>query len=102
MNFEHSERTQQLMKQVQGFMDAHVLPHLHTYEEQVAAAQWPVPQIIEELKVKARAAGLWNLFMPPWHGAEHVDETFVFEGPGLSNSEYAPLAEEMGKVVWAP
>jgi acyl-CoA dehydrogenase len=102
MNFEHSARTQQLMQQVQRFMDEHVLPNLQTYEEQAAVPQWPLPRIIEDLKVKARAQGLWNLFMPPWHGAEHVDETFKFDGPGLSNLEYAPLAEIMGRVVWAP
>jgi acyl-CoA dehydrogenase len=102
MNFEHSGRTRELMSKVQAFMDENVWPNLRTYEEQAAATQWPVPQILEELKGKARAEGLWNLFMPPWHGAEHVDETFKFEGPGLTNLEYAPLAEIMGRLIWAP
>jgi acyl-CoA dehydrogenase len=102
MNFEHSSRTRELMAKLQGFMDQYVLPSQQLYKEQEAGARWPVPQIVEDLKVKARAQGLWNLFMPPWHGAEHVDETFVFDGPGLTNLEYAPLAEIMGRVIWAP
>jgi acyl-CoA dehydrogenase len=104
VNFDSSARTQELLGQVRAFMQRHVWPNVRTYEEQERGMgrDWAVPAIIEELKVYARNAGLWNLFMPPWHGAEHVDESFVFEAPGLSNVEYAPLAEEMGKVVWAP
>ena len=103
MNFEYTERTKQLMAQLTSFMDRHIWPNVKTYDEQCSnLAEWPVPPIVEELKVKARAEGLWNLFMPPWHGAEHVDETFKFESPGLPNLEYAPLAEVMGRVVWAP
>lgn len=104
MNFDFSPRTQDLLVRLRDFMQRHIWPNVHTYEQQerAAATSGCAPQIIEELKPHARAAGLWNLFMPPWHGAEHVDETFVFDGPGLSNSEYAPIAEEMGKVVWAP
>ncbi|HEX5648473.1 MAG TPA: acyl-CoA dehydrogenase family protein [Steroidobacteraceae bacterium] len=101
MNFDYSERTQQLMRHVQDFMDRHVYPNLGTYEEQTSEG-WPLPRIVEDLKVRARTEGLWNLFMPPWHGAEHVDETFKFECPGLTNVEYAPLAEVMGRVAWAP
>ncbi|HEX6571748.1 MAG TPA: acyl-CoA dehydrogenase family protein [Steroidobacteraceae bacterium] len=101
MNFDYSERTQQLMRHLQDFMDRRVYPHLRTYEEQTAEG-WPLPRIVEDLKVQARAEGLWNLFMPPWHGAEHVDETFQFQCPGLTNVEYAPLAEIMGRVAWAP
>jgi acyl-CoA dehydrogenase len=101
MDFAYSERTRELMARLQAFMQEHVHPNEHAYEEQTRAG-WPVTQVMEDLKVKARAAGLWNLFMPPWHGAEHVDETFQFESPGLSNLEYAPLAEIMGRVVWAP
>jgi acyl-CoA dehydrogenase len=103
MNFEYSERTKQLMARVQSFMDRHVWPNLRTYEEQCAASvDWPLPAIVEELKIAARSEGLWNLFMPPWHGADHVDHSFEFESPKLSNLEYAPLAEIMGRVVWAP
>jgi len=104
MDFEYSGRTKELLGRLRESMARHVWPNLRTYAEQesAGAASWSVPPIIEELKARAREAGLWNLFMPPWHGAEHVDETFVFDGPGLSNLEYAPLAEEMGKVIWAP
>jgi len=104
LNFDFSPRTLELLSRVRAFMQRHVWPNVRTYEEQErdTGKGWPVPAIIEELKVQARGAGLWNLFMPPWHGAEHVDESFVFDTPGLSNLEYAPLAEEMGKVVWAP
>jgi acyl-CoA dehydrogenase len=104
VNFDFSPRTHELLGRVREFMQRHVWPNVRAYEEQERETDegWPVPAIIEELKVQARGAGLWNLFMPPWHGAEHVDESFVFDAPGLSNLEYAPLAEEMGKVVWAP
>lgn len=103
MNFEYSDRTKALLAELQAFMDAHIVPHCATYAAQEdGPADWPVVPIVEELKVKAKAAGLWNLFMPPWHGAEHVDDTFKFECPGLTNLEYAPLAEMMGRVVWAP
>ena len=85
MSFEYTERTKQLMAQLTAFMARHIWPNVKTYDEQCAnLAEWPVPPIVEELKVKARAEGLWNLFMPPWHGAEHVDETFKFESPGLA------------------
>jgi acyl-CoA dehydrogenase len=103
MIFEHSERTKDLMAQVQAFMQRHVLPNVALYEEQCNnGGQWPLPPIMEELKARAREQGLWNLFMPPSHGADHVDESFEFDGPYLSNLEYAPLAEIMGRVVWAP
>ena len=101
MNFDYSDRTKQLMAQLQAFMDRHVYPNVHAYDEQTAQS-WQVPPFMDDLKAKARAEGLWNLFMPPWHGAEHVDDTFVFECPGLGNLEYAPLAEVMGRVAWAP
>ena len=100
MNFDYTDRTKALMRQLQSFMDQHVYPNVKAYEHQTAEG-WPVPPIVEELKVKAKAEGLWNLFMPPWHGAEHVDETFEFEAPWLSNAEYAPLAEVMGRVTWS-
>jgi len=100
MNFEYSERTREFMKQLRAFMDLHIYPNVARYEEETAHG-WPTPGFVEELKREARAARLWNLFMPPWHGAEHVDESFHFEGPGLTNLEYAPLAEIMGRVGWA-
>ncbi len=57
--------------------------------------------VIEEMKEKANAAGLWNFFMPPHSGQTHVDDSFEFEGTQLNNLEYALCAEEMGKVSWA-
>jgi acyl-CoA dehydrogenase len=57
--------------------------------------------IIEELKPEAKAAGLWNLFMPPGQALRHVDETFQFEGTQLTNLEYALCAEEMGRILWS-
>src|SRR5690606_5283726 len=77
---------------VLAFMDEHIYPNQSTYHEQMAAADTPhhQPQILEDLKAKARDAGLWNLF--------HPDPQW---GPGLKNAEYAPLAEIMGRVTWA-
>jgi acyl-CoA dehydrogenase len=105
VDFDFSPRSSpELLVRLRAFMQQHIWPNVPVYQQQerAAAANGSAPPLIDELKEHARAAGLWNLFMPPWHGAEHVDETFVFDGPGLSNSQYAPLAEEMGRVVWAP
>lgn len=103
MNFDHSERTRELIAQLQSFMNRNIYPNLEVYQRQVAeGGPWPIPPLMEELKAKAKEEGLWNLFMPPSHGAEHVDDTFHFEGPNLANLEYAPLAEIMGRVVWSP
>jgi acyl-CoA dehydrogenase len=102
MNFEHSAETQHWIDRVTAFMDAHVYPAVPTYKAQDAeGSRWKVLPIVEELKGKAKAAGLWNMFMPPSHGAEHLDDTFEFEGPGLSNVTYAALAEIMGRVGFA-
>jgi acyl-CoA dehydrogenase len=92
MNFEHSEKVSGLIQQVRGFVEEHILPNESTHTAQVAADRWNTPPIVEELKVKARAAGLWNLFLPVEHGKYSA---------GLTNLEYAPLAEEMGRVTWA-
>jgi acyl-CoA dehydrogenase len=92
MNFEHSEKVSGLIKQVRGFVEEHILPNESTHTAQLAADRWNTPPIVEELKVKAREAGLWNLFLPVEHGKY---------SPGLTNLEYAPLAEEMGRVTWA-
>jgi acyl-CoA dehydrogenase len=95
MDFDYSPRTKQLQAQVREFMDAHVYPNEQRYHDEIeantrAGKRWtPVP-VIEELKPKARAAGLWNLFLPE---SEY--------GAGLTNQEYAPLAEIMGRVPWA-
>ena len=87
---------------VRAFMNAHVRPRVADYDsEQREGDRWKVLAVIEELKAKARAEGLWNLFMPPSHGAQPVDDSFAFEGPELSNLQYAFCAEEMGRILWA-
>ncbi len=93
MNFEHSEKVLELRERVEAFMDEHVYPNEGTYAEQLAAAddRWTIPQIMDEMKDEARSRGLWNLFMPdPEYGA------------GLSNLEYAPLCEVMGRSPIGP
>ncbi len=95
MDFDYSPRTKELQAKLRAFMDAHVYPNEQRYHDEIeantrAGRRWtPVP-VIEELKPKARAAGLWNLFLPE---SEY--------GAGLTNQEYAPLAEIMGRVPWA-
>jgi len=91
VNFEYSEKVKNLARKVQDFMDAHVYPNEERYEQQVAAKRWAQPAVMEELKAKARVAGLWNLFLPE---SEH--------GAGLTNLEYAPLCELMGRSGIAP
>ena len=91
--FELSDKAKKLQAQLHEFMDAHIYPNEHKHHEQVEQAEnrWaPVP-IVEELKVKAKAAGLWNLFLP--------DSEF---GAGLTNYEYAHLCEVMGRSAMAP
>jgi acyl-CoA dehydrogenase len=92
MNFEHSDKVSGLIQQVRGFVEEYILPNESTHSAQLAADRWSTPPIVEELKAKARAAGLWNLFLPLEHGSYSA---------GLTNLEYAPLAEEMGRVTWA-
>ena len=93
MDFEYSPRVKDLQKRLIAFMEEHIYPNEPKYYAHVHSdKRWePVP-IIEELKPKARAAGLWNLFLPH---SKRVPE-------GLSNLEYAPLCEIMGRVTWAP
>ena len=94
MEFEYNDKTKFALEKLQAFMDAHVYPAEATYHEQMegfGADRWQIPPIIEELKGKARAAGLWNLFLPE---SEH--------GAGFTNLEYAPLCEVMGRVGFAP
>ena len=95
MDFEHTPKVKDLIARVRDFMDRYVYPAEAVYDAEMAAARkagnpWIVVQVVEELKAKAKAAGLWNLFLPESH-----------LGGGLTNLEYAPLAEEMGKVVFA-
>ena len=101
MQFEYSPRCREMLERLRAFMDAHIYPNEARYEEeQQKGERWKVIQLIEELKPKARAAGLWNMFVPPSHGGEPVHH-FHFEGTPLSNLDYAPLAEEMGRVGWS-
>jgi acyl-CoA dehydrogenase len=102
MNFDPSPRCQEWLERVQDFMSKRVEPNADTWHAQThGTPTLPVP-IVDQLKAEARAAGLWNLFMPPAHAGENLEQTFEFESPKLSNLDYAPLAEAMGRVRWAP
>lgn len=101
MDFAYSDKTKALQLRLQDFMDAHVYPAEAAIAQEIAAntaagKRWTPLQTIERLKPLARQAGLWNLFLP-------VDSARAagFAGAGLSNQEYAPLAEIMGRVLWA-
>src|SRR6266571_1219447 len=93
MDFEPSDKVRRLEAQVREFMDREVYPAEPVFERQLAEApsRWQIPPVMEELKGKARAAGLWNLFLP---------ESEL--GAGLTNLEYAPLCEIMGRSAIAP
>jgi len=92
MHFAHSEKVQELQKKLTAFMDEHIYPNEPLYHRQIREGdRWQPVAVIEELKPKARAAGLWNLFLP--------DSEW---GAGLTNLEYAPLCEIMGRVPFAP
>lgn len=88
MDFEHSPKVKDLLARLGAFMAEHVYPNERIYAEEIAAGadRWASPPVMEAMKAKARAAGLWNLFLPD-HGG----------GAGLSNLEYAPLCEVMGR-----
>jgi acyl-CoA dehydrogenase len=102
MYFEHSDRTKEWIGRVSKFMDEHIIPAVPIYEkQQKEGSRWKVIQVVEDLKVKAKKEGLWNFFMPPSSGHAKVDDTFEFEGEQLTNLEYAPLAEIMGRVGFA-
>ena len=92
MDFEYSDKVKQLQKKLAAFMDEHIYPNEKTYYKQIDEGdRWQPTAIIEELKPKARDVGLWNLFLP--------ENPF---GEGLSNLEYAPLCEIMGRSPMAP
>jgi len=92
MDFEYSERTKALQERLAAFMDDHIYPNEGRYYAEIAEGdRWQPLKVLEELKVKAREADLWNLFLPE---SEH--------GAGLSNLEYAPLCEIMGRAPMAP
>ena len=102
MDFTLSERETYFRDRVKAFIDAEIAPRNHEYHQQAHEGErWKVIPVIEEVKQKAKAAGLWNFFMPPHSGQMHVDDTFEFEGTQLTNLEYALCAEEMGKIGWA-
>jgi acyl-CoA dehydrogenase len=102
MDFEHSAETKHWIERVERFMQERIVPAIPAYERQHAEGErWKIIPVVEELKAEARRAGLWNMFMPPSHGAAPVDDTFEFDGPGLTNVAYAPLAEIMGRVSFA-
>ncbi len=92
MEFTYSERARALIEQVSAFMERYVYPNERVYHEQIIASGNPFhhTEIVDELKARARDEGLWNLFLP--------DSAF---GAGLSNLDYAPLAEQMGRAPWA-
>lgn len=90
MNLEPNAKTRDLQKRLLEFMDAHIYPNEQRFEDEVAASRWTPTAVIEELKVKAREADLWNLFLP--------ESEF---GAGLTNLEYAPLSEIMGRSIMA-
>src|SRR5258708_39648319 len=92
MDFEYSNKTKELMARVNAFMAQHVYPNEKKFMDNVAEGDRGQPtEIMEELKAKAKAQKLWNLFLP---------ESKL--GAGLTNLEYAPLCEIMGHVIWAP
>ena len=94
MDFEYSDKVKHFQRELEAFMDAHIYPNERRYEEQLGEgeARWTtIPPIMDELKVKAKEAGLWNLFLP--------ESDY---GAGLTNLEYAPLCEVMGRSPIAP
>ena len=102
MDFDLTERQSFFRDRVRAFIAEHVRPRVADYKKQIDAGdRWQPIQLIEQLKPLARAAGLWNLFMPPAPVLAHVDESFAFEGEQLTNLEYALCAEEMGRIIWS-
>lgn len=91
MNFDHSSKVKDFQARLVAFMDEHIYPNEARYHDEIEQNRWKPVQVIEDLKPKARAAGLWNLFLPH-------DEN----GAGLTNLEYAPLCEIMGRSPMAP
>jgi acyl-CoA dehydrogenase len=92
VDFEYSARTRDLQARLSAFMDEHIYPNEKRFRDEVATGdRWQPVALIDALKQKARAQGLWNLFLP--------DSEY---GAGLTNTEYAPLCEIMGRVPWSP
>ncbi len=91
MDFEYSAKVQELQRRIGDFMDEHVIPAIPEWQREVEKGVYP-PQVVEDLKALAKSEGLWNLFLPGLDPDE--------PGTRLSNLEYAPLAEIMGRVFW--
>jgi acyl-CoA dehydrogenase len=91
VKFEYSEKMKDLQRRLKSFMDEHVYPNEQRFYTEIERSRWHPTKIVEELKPKARDAGLWNLFLPDSE-----------EGAGLTNFEYAPLCEIMGRSAMAP
>lgn len=92
MDFGYTPKVEELRARVRAFMDAHIVPRIRQWNDEVHAGHYPV-SFMEELKARAKAEGLWNLFLPHLKSDE--------PGTALTNLEYAPLAEIMGRVAWA-
>ena len=86
MDFEYSPKVSALRQQVREFIDTHIEPNEHEFEQQLAKSPWETPEIVQRLKVEARKQGLWNLFLPPVYGKYSA---------GLTNAEYAPNARPL-------
>lgn len=97
MDFSASEKSQAMLGKLNIFFDKHIYPNEQRYAEQLHQSEnrFAALPLMDELKEKAKAAGLWNLFVPPSH-AQYADHG------GFTFSEYAPLAELMGRVIWSP
>jgi acyl-CoA dehydrogenase len=91
VNFEFSEKTKELQRRLQAFMAEDVYPNEQRFQGEIERDRWKPTRVVEELKPKAQTAGLWNLFLPN-----------DAQGAGLTNLEYAPLCEIMGRSVMAP
>ena len=91
MDFQINDKTLEIRNRLLAFMDQHIYPNEGKYHEEIERNRWTPPRLIEDLKAKAKAEGLWNLFLP---GEEH--------GARLTNLEYAPLCEIMGRSTFAP
>jgi acyl-CoA dehydrogenase len=91
VNFEFSDKVKNLQRQVKAFLDKHIYPNEQRFYDEIEENRWSPTRIVEELKLKARTAGLWNLFLPDSE-----------QGAGLTNLEYAPLCETMGRSIMAP
>jgi acyl-CoA dehydrogenase len=100
MDFDLTEKQEYWRNRVRDHIETHLRPRMADFhEEESTGERWKVLQVVEEEKKKAKEAGIWNLFMPPPNpNLTHIDDVFEFEGPGLTNLEYALCAEEMGRV----